>query len=43
MFLGAIIIAILFAFLTTIVVNTANASWAFFNRQASVKEQVCVS
>ena len=40
MFLGATVIAILFAFLTTIVVKTANASWAFFNRQASVKEQV---
>ena len=36
MFLGSIVIAILFAYLTTIVVKTANASWAFFNRQASV-------
>ena len=45
MFLGSIVIAVLFAYLTTIVVKTANSSWAFFNRTASVKEQVraCIS
>lgn len=40
MFLGATVTAMIFAYLTTIVVKTANASWGFFNRQASVKEQM---